>query len=60
MNQQLDDDIENGGNVWNVYVTMAERTDKEQIESWEKGIDVLLVYVRCFFFTLFAMHRVHS
>jgi hypothetical protein len=39
-----DIDVENT-NAWDVYVTLAESADRDLTESWEKGIDVLLVYV---------------
>jgi hypothetical protein len=38
------DAAEKGTRAWDVYVSLAERTDKDLTESWEKGIDVLLVY----------------
>jgi Family of unknown function (DUF6535) len=31
--------------AWDVYVQKAEEADKELVESWERGIDVLLVFV---------------
>lgn len=40
-----DKGVERDAEVWRLYVEKAIRADKELIEGWEKGIDVLLVFV---------------
>jgi hypothetical protein len=35
-----------GARVWRVYLDEAELFDRDMVEGWKDGIDVLLVFVR--------------
>jgi hypothetical protein len=41
--------------LFSLYLSHAEKHDKDQAESWKAGADGILVFVRSFFFSLLPL-----
>ena len=44
--ERLGEELSSDSSVWLSYVATAAASDAEMIDNWNKGLDVLLIFVR--------------